>query len=208
MDGSKMEDKVGYAVIKEEHTIKRRILPQNTIEAIQSEKNNRHEKVIITDSLSMIMAAENRKPTKNSKTQTIRKMLDHEGPRITSYRRTSYGHSVTWEYQVMKRPTKQRRKRWTSISQPLRYTDRRTEEMADRSEFQKERSKMEKRKQRDERKEAGSRRKGRYERNAKERASGNIQTQNRVNEGHGKGATSIYPSNTYCGNARKLRTRE
>jgi hypothetical protein len=29
------------------------------------------------------MAAENRTPTKNSKTQTIRKMLDHEGPRIT-----------------------------------------------------------------------------------------------------------------------------
>jgi hypothetical protein len=29
------------------------------------------------------MAAENRKPTKNPKTQTIRKMLDHEGPRIT-----------------------------------------------------------------------------------------------------------------------------
>jgi ribonuclease HI len=29
------------------------------------------------------MAAENRTPIKNSKAQTIRKMLDHEGPRIT-----------------------------------------------------------------------------------------------------------------------------
>jgi hypothetical protein len=29
-DGSKMGDKVGYAVVKEEHTIKKRILPQNT----------------------------------------------------------------------------------------------------------------------------------------------------------------------------------
>jgi hypothetical protein len=29
------------------------------------------------------MAAENRTPTKNPKTQTIRKILDHEGPRIT-----------------------------------------------------------------------------------------------------------------------------
>jgi ribonuclease HI len=47
------------------------------------EKNNNHEIVIITDSLSTIMAAESRTPTKNLKTLTIRKMLDHEGPRIT-----------------------------------------------------------------------------------------------------------------------------
>jgi hypothetical protein len=42
-----MGDKVGYAIVKEEHTIKKRILPQNMvfsteqsviIEAIQSEK--------------------------------------------------------------------------------------------------------------------------------------------------------------------------
>jgi ribonuclease HI len=87
-----MGDKVGYAVVKEEHTIKKIFLPQNTmfsveqsaiIEAIQSEKNNRHEIVIITDSLSTIMAAANCTPTKNLKTQAIRKMLDHEGPRIT-----------------------------------------------------------------------------------------------------------------------------
>jgi archaellum biogenesis ATPase FlaH len=85
-----MRDKVGYAVVKEEHTIKKRILPQNTvfsaeqsaiIEAIQSEKSNRHEIVIITDSLSTIMAAENRTPTKNPMQDT--KMLDHEGRRIT-----------------------------------------------------------------------------------------------------------------------------
>jgi ribonuclease HI len=50
------------------------------IGAIQSEKNSRHEIVIITVSL---MAAESRTPTKNPKTQTIRKMLDQEGPRIT-----------------------------------------------------------------------------------------------------------------------------
>jgi hypothetical protein len=30
-DGSKMGDKEGYAVVKEEHTIKKRILPQNTV---------------------------------------------------------------------------------------------------------------------------------------------------------------------------------
>jgi ribonuclease HI len=39
--------------------------------------------VIITDFLSTIMAVENRTPTKNPKTQTIRKMLDQEGSRIT-----------------------------------------------------------------------------------------------------------------------------
>jgi hypothetical protein len=43
---------------------------------------------------------------------------------------------------------------------------------------------MEKRKQRDERKEAGRRQKGGYKRNAKEIASSNIQTQNRVYEDH------------------------
>jgi hypothetical protein len=56
--GSKMGDKVGYAIVKEEHTIRKRILPQNTvfsaeqsgiIGAIQSEDNNRHKIVIITD---------------------------------------------------------------------------------------------------------------------------------------------------------------
>jgi hypothetical protein len=30
-DGSKMVDKVGYAIVKEEHTIKKKILPQNTV---------------------------------------------------------------------------------------------------------------------------------------------------------------------------------
>jgi hypothetical protein len=57
---------------------------------------------------------------------------------------------------------------------------------------------MEKRKQRDEIKEAERRQKGRYKRNAKERASDNIQTQNRLYEGHsrpqdGRGQQSIMP---------------
>jgi ribonuclease HI len=53
------------------------------IEAIQSEKNSRHEIVMITDSLNTIMIAESRTPTKSPMTQTIRKMLDQEKPRIT-----------------------------------------------------------------------------------------------------------------------------
>jgi hypothetical protein len=52
-----MGEKVGYAIVKEEHTIKKRILPQNTvfsaeqsaiIGAIQSERNNSHKIVIIS----------------------------------------------------------------------------------------------------------------------------------------------------------------
>jgi hypothetical protein len=39
--------------------------------------------VIITDSRSTIMAAESRTPTKIPKTQTIRKMLDQQGPKTT-----------------------------------------------------------------------------------------------------------------------------
>jgi hypothetical protein len=87
-----MGDKVAYAIVNEEHTNRKRILPQNTvfsaeqsaiIGVIQSEKNNRHKIVIVTESLSTIMTAENRSPTKNLKTRTIRKMLDNEGQRIT-----------------------------------------------------------------------------------------------------------------------------
>jgi cytidine deaminase len=69
---------------RKEFYLKTRFAEQSAIiEAIQSEKNNRHKIVIITDSLSAIMADENCTPTKNPKTHTIRKMMDHEGPRIT-----------------------------------------------------------------------------------------------------------------------------
>jgi hypothetical protein len=91
MDGSKMRDKVGYAINKEDQAIKKRILPQKMvfsveqsaiIGGIQSKKNKRHEIVTKTDSLNTIMAAESRTLTKNPKTQTSRKMLDHERRRI------------------------------------------------------------------------------------------------------------------------------
>jgi hypothetical protein len=69
---------------------------------------------------------------------------------------------------------------------------------------------MKKRKQRDERKKTGHRQKREYKSNTKERASGNILTQNRIYEGHPRpqDGTPIYPSTTYCGNAKKLSTRE
>jgi hypothetical protein len=42
------------------------------------------------DSLSTIMAVESRTPTKNPKTQTIRKILDQEGPITTLLRFPSH----------------------------------------------------------------------------------------------------------------------
>jgi hypothetical protein len=75
-DGSKMRDTVGYVIVKEEHTIKKRILPQNTvfsaeqsgiIGAIQSEKNRKHKIVITTDFPSTIMAAKSCTPPEKPK---------------------------------------------------------------------------------------------------------------------------------------------
>jgi hypothetical protein len=74
--GSKMWYKVWYAIVKEEYTIKKRILPQNTVFIVE-------QSAIIGAILRTIMAVKSRTPTENLKTQTIRKMLDHEGPRIT-----------------------------------------------------------------------------------------------------------------------------
>jgi archaellum biogenesis ATPase FlaH len=65
-DGSKKEE-VGYAVVWEEQTIKRKI----------------RSHVIITDSLSTMMALSDRKQTKNPKTQTITKLMDQQGGEIT-----------------------------------------------------------------------------------------------------------------------------
>jgi hypothetical protein len=123
-DASKIGDKVRYAIVKEEHTIRKRILPQNTvisaeksaiIEAIQSKKNNRHKIVIIMDSLSTIMAAESHTPTKNPKTLTIRKMLDNDGPRITLLWVPSHK-----KYKGTKKPTRQQKKRCTRTFQPMK----------------------------------------------------------------------------------------
>jgi hypothetical protein len=84
-DGSKKEEDVGYAVIWEEQTIKRKIHPQNSIyraeqsaiiNATYSLWKKDGPKVIITDSLSTTMVVSDRKRTKNPKTQKIRKLMD------------------------------------------------------------------------------------------------------------------------------------
>jgi hypothetical protein len=104
---------------RKEFYLKTRCSVWSIIRAIQSKRNNRHEIVIKTDSLSTIMAAESRTQTKNPKRHQLPSercwiMKDRELP--------SYGSLFTREYQVTKRPTKQRKKRWTRIYQPLKDT--------------------------------------------------------------------------------------
>jgi hypothetical protein len=92
--------------------------------------------------------------------------------------------------------------------------------MADRRGFQKERPNMEKRKQRDERKKPAVDRKEdtkgmpRKEQVAISRLRTRYTRATHGNKMEGvsihyaPSATPIYPSTTYCGNAKKLRTRE
>jgi ribonuclease HI len=161
------EYKVGYAIVKEEHTIKKRILPQNTefsaeqcaiIGAIQSQKNSRHKIVIITDPPSTIMAAESRTPTKNPKTQTIRKMLDQEGPKIT----------LQWVPSHKGIPGNEKAAKDEEISTTKRYPPHDLKKWLTEEDFRKRDQRWKKRKQQDERNETGHRQKEGYKRNAKE----------------------------------------
>jgi ribonuclease HI len=91
-DGSEKENKVGYAVVLSESTIKRRQFTQNSIysaeksallNAIYSTASYNQKGVIITDSLSTIIAVSDRKSSKNPNTQLIRKLVDQASTNIT-----------------------------------------------------------------------------------------------------------------------------
>jgi hypothetical protein len=93
-DGSKKEDKVGYSVICNQQTIKKRIRPQNTIfsteqgailSAIYATMGDPGIKVIATDSLRTLLAASDKKFTKNPKTRLIRKLLYQDSRRRQNY---------------------------------------------------------------------------------------------------------------------------
>jgi hypothetical protein len=84
-NGSKKDEKVGYAVAVSESIIKRRQFPQNLIysaeqsaiiNAFYSTASYNQNRVIITDSLSTIIAVSDRKRSKNPKIQLIQKLID------------------------------------------------------------------------------------------------------------------------------------
>jgi hypothetical protein len=90
-DGSKKDEKVGYAVVLSESTIKRKQFPPNSIysaeqsdiiNAIYSTANCNQKRVIITDSLSTIIAVFDRKRSKNPNIQLIRKLIDQASTNI------------------------------------------------------------------------------------------------------------------------------
>jgi hypothetical protein len=81
------QERVGYAVVCEEQTIKRKIHPQNSIysaeqsviiKVIYSPWNKERPKVKTTDSFITMMGISDRKRTKNPKTHTIRKLMDQQ----------------------------------------------------------------------------------------------------------------------------------
>jgi hypothetical protein len=90
-NGSKKEEEVGYAVVREQKTIKRKKHQHNSIysekqlaikNAIYNKKKKEGPKLMITDSLSTMMAVSDRKRTKNPKTQTIRILMDQQGGKM------------------------------------------------------------------------------------------------------------------------------
>jgi hypothetical protein len=121
-DGSKKDKKVGYAVVLSESTIKKRQFTQNSIcsaeqsaiiNAIYSTTNYNQKRVIITDSLSTIIAVSVGKRSKNPKTQLIRKLID-QASKISHY----YGFRVTWGYQETKQLTTQQTTSFAASSFP------------------------------------------------------------------------------------------
>jgi ribonuclease HI len=91
-DGSKKDDRAGYAVITQNLTYRRRVHEQNTvnsteqeaiIKAISMTEGTQHDKVIITDSMSTLTAIQGNNHTRNPKTKKLREMIDRLKKRIT-----------------------------------------------------------------------------------------------------------------------------
>jgi hypothetical protein len=85
-DGSLKDERVSYAIVTPETTIKNRMRSQKTIFSAQPEaiikaiyiSKDKRATVIATDSLSTMMAVEGTRWTKNPKTRRIRELLDQE----------------------------------------------------------------------------------------------------------------------------------
>jgi hypothetical protein len=205
MDGSKMRDKVGYAINKEDQAIKKRILPQKMvfsveqsaiIGGIQSKKNKRHEIVTKTDSLNTIMAAESRTLTKNPKTQTSRKILDHEGPRIT----------LIWVLSHKEIPGNKKADQAAKealdedISTTERYSQDDLKKWLTEEDFKK----------RDQRWKNKMIQRNKQVKHSVPSIRGppTVSRWKGLTTHYTHSATTIYPSTAYCGNAKKLRTRQ
>jgi hypothetical protein len=89
-NGSKKDERAGYAVITPNRTYKRRVHQQNTvfsteqeaiIKAIWLTEGTQRDKVIITDSLSTLSNGNNH--TKSPKTIKLREMMDKLKKQIT-----------------------------------------------------------------------------------------------------------------------------
>jgi ribonuclease HI len=91
-DGSKRDDKAGYAVSTPNCTYRRRVYQQNTVfsteqeaitKAISVTESTKGDKVISTDSLSTLTAIRGSNHTKNPKTIKLREMMDRLKKHIT-----------------------------------------------------------------------------------------------------------------------------
>jgi ribonuclease HI len=87
-DGSLMDDKVGFAVVTNNRTIKKNMRPHSSIysaeqqaiiTALEYTTQTSKPTAISTDSLSTLLAASGNRWTKNPKTRNIRKLIDDSG---------------------------------------------------------------------------------------------------------------------------------
>jgi ribonuclease HI len=91
-DGSKKDERAGYAVITSNRTYRKRVHQQSTVFSTEQEaiikanwltEGAQRDKVIITDSLSTLTAINGNNHTKNPKTIKLREMIDRNKKQIT-----------------------------------------------------------------------------------------------------------------------------
>jgi ribonuclease HI len=116
-DGSKKDEIVGCAVITPDQKFRTRLKPQTTvysaeqeaiIKAIYVTQRTGERRVIIMGSLSTLMVVEGDINSKNSKTLSLRKLLDEDREKVTLL--WALGH------QKMKPQTKKQKLPWKTTS--------------------------------------------------------------------------------------------
>jgi hypothetical protein len=180
-----MGDKVGYTIVKEEHTIKKIILPQDTvfsveqstiIGAIQLESNNRHEEPQYTnyqrERITLLSVSSHKGIPGNEKAnQAAKEALDED---ISTTERNPPDDLKKW---LTEENFKKRDQRWKSENNEMKGNQTLTERRIQ--------------------KECQGKSKWQY-----------LDSELGIATHYAPSATPIYPLTTYCGNAKKLRTRE